>query len=267
MRPNRLRPLFRDGGFAVNGWLQIASSVSAEALSQTGFDSLTLDLQHGPIDFGQALAMLQAISIGDCVPLCRVPWNEPGVIMRMLDAGCYGVICPMIGSRDEAEAFVGACRYPPDGYRSFGPTRARLYAGADYAEHANRDVLAFAMIETRGGLDHLEAILDVPGLDGVYVGPADLSQALGGPPGSDWQDGPVPAALERIVAATRERGLVAGLHTASPAYARHAIELGYRFVTVQSDLAYLTAGARAAIAGVRDGNGAAGGGTPPAGPY
>jgi 4-hydroxy-2-oxoheptanedioate aldolase len=263
MRPNRLRQLFRDGDYAVNAWLHLASTLSAEALSQVGFDSITLDLQHGPLDISDALPMLQAMSASDSVPLCRVPWNEPGVIMRMLDAGCYGVICPMVSSRAEAEAFVSACRYPPAGHRSYGPTRASLYAGSDYAEHANDTVLAFAMIETRGGLDNLEAILETPGLDGVYVGPADLSQALGGPPGADFDDGPVPAALARIVTATRERGRIAGIHTASAGYARRMIALGYQFVTVTSDLAYLTRAARETVAAVREVDSAPQG----AGPY
>ena len=148
-------------------------------MAHAGFDSLTVDMQHGLSHFESAVPMFQAISTTDTVPLARVPWNEPGIIMKLLDAGCYGIICPMINSADEAAAFVGACRYPPHGYRSYGPTRAALYAGADYAAHANEEVLTLAMIETKAGLENLEAIVQTPGLDAVYVGPADLSQSLG----------------------------------------------------------------------------------------
>ncbi len=255
MRENHLKTLFAEGRAAVNGWLTIPSTVSAEALSQVGFDSVTIDLQHGPIDYHGALPMLQAMSASPVVPLCRVPWNDPAHIMKMLDAGSYGIICPMINDRTEAEAFVGACRYPPLGYRSHGPTRARLFAGADYPEHANDTVLTLAMIETRAGLDNLEEILDTPGLDGVYVGPADLSLGLGGRPGADFEDGPVLAALARIVAATKERGLIAGLHNASAAYARRMIAEGYQFVSIQSDLSYLTRAASDMVAAVRGDSG------------
>jgi 4-hydroxy-2-oxoheptanedioate aldolase len=263
MRPNPLRELFRNGGYAVNAWLHLSSTLSAEALSQVGFDSITIDLQHGPLSISDTLVLLQAMTAGDSVPLVRVPWNEPGIIMRTLDAGSYGVICPMISSRAEAEAFAAACRYPPLGWRSHGPTRASLYAGDGYSENANETILAFAMIETLGGLEHLEAILDVPGLDGVYVGPGDLSLALGGRPGADFDDGPVPEALERIAKAARERGKVAGIHNGSAAYARRMIDLGYQFVTVQSDLGFVTRAARETLAAVRGESAGSG----PSGPY
>ena len=141
--------MWRSEETVVNGWLHIPNSFSTEVMAHAGWDSLTIDMQHGPPEYHAALPMLQAISTTETVPLARVPWNEPGLIMRMLDAGCYGVICPMINTREQAEAFVGACRYPPEGYRSFGPYRARLYAGADYPQYANEEIVTMAMIETR----------------------------------------------------------------------------------------------------------------------
>src|SRR3712207_138583 len=132
--------------------------------------------------------MLQAISTTDVVPFARVNWNDPGTIMKLLDAGCYGVICPMIEGRADAEAFVGACRYPPEGYRSYGPFRASLYGGPDYAANANETVVTMAMIETRAALDDLDGILSVPGLDAVFVGPSDLGQSLGFGPGMDREE-------------------------------------------------------------------------------
>lgn len=248
MLRNSAKVKLKRGSPVVNGWLHIPSSLSAEAMAHAGFDTLTLDLQHGPIEFGTALTMLQAISSTPTVPLARAPWNEPGIIMKLLDAGCYGVICPMISTREQCEAFVATCRYPPHGVRSFGPTRVQLHAGADYAEHANDEVLTFAMIETAEALRNLDDIMSVPGLDAVYVGPADLSQSLGGAPGADWEEGPVVEALSKIVGAAHEHGVIAGIHTVSTSYAQKMTRLGYKFVTVHSDLSYLISGANAVVA-------------------
>ena len=132
MRTNKLKTLWQEGKTVVNAWVTIPSAWSAEVMAHAGFDSLTIDMQHGLADYATALAMLQAVSTTDVVPLARVPWNDPAIIMRLLDAGAYGIICPMVNTRAEAEAFVGACRYAPRGYRSYGPTRAVVYAGADY---------------------------------------------------------------------------------------------------------------------------------------
>lgn len=244
---NPAKQHLREGKTIINGWLHIPSPLTAEAMAHAGFDTLTLDLQHGPYSFEAVLPMLQAMNGTPIAPLARVPWNEPGMIMKLLDAGCYGLICPMINTPEQCDAFVKACRYPPLGYRSFGPTRVRLHAGNDYAKVANSEILTLAMIETAEALENLEAIMSVPGLDGVYVGPADLSQSLGGAPGADWQDGPVLKALETVLELARKHDIVAGVHTMSVGYARRMSEWGYRFVTVQSDLTYLTTAAKAAV--------------------
>ena len=247
---NPVKQRLRDGKNIINGWLHIPSPLTAEAMAHVGFDSLTLDLQHGPFGFEAVLPMLQAITSTQTVPMARVPWNEPGIIMKLLDAGCYGLICPMVSTPEQCEAFVGACKYPPLGYRSFGPTRVRLHAGDSYAEVANQEIFTLAMIETAEALTNLDDIMAVPGLDGIYVGPADLSQALGGKPGADWLDGPVVEALGRILELAQQRDIVAGVHTMSIAYARRMLDFGYRFVTVQSDLAFLVSGAKATVSGV-----------------
>ncbi|HEX5915163.1 MAG TPA: aldolase/citrate lyase family protein [Rubrobacter sp.] len=248
MRENRLRKIWQEGGTAVNGWLQVPSSFSAEVMAHAGWDSLTIDMQHGPVDYGSLVPMLQAISTTETVPVVRVPWNDPGLIMRVLDAGCYAVICPMIDTREEAEAFVGACRFPPEGYRSNGPYRATLYGGQDYTDHANETVVTMAMIETRQALENLEQILTVEGLDAVFVGPSDLSQSLGHGPGTDRSEPEVVQAIERVLTAAREHGLVAGIFTGSPEYASRMAEKGFQFVTISSDVRLLTAAAAGAIA-------------------
>ena len=142
MRKNKLKELFKAGKPIINSWLSVPSSFSAEVMANQGWDSLTIDMQHGLIDYPNAVSMLQAISTTETTPMARVNWNEPGQIMKILDAGCYGVICPMVSNRKEAENFVQACQYPPKGYRSFGPIRASIYGGGDYAKHADKEILS-----------------------------------------------------------------------------------------------------------------------------
>lgn len=243
MRKNKLRQIIKDGGNVINGWCAIPNAYATEVYAHCGWDSVTIDLQHGPVDFQAAVGMLQAISTTDAVPLCRVPWNEAGIIMKLLDAGSYGLICPMINTKAEAEQFVSFGRYPPLGSRSMGPNRAVQYAGADYWQGANDEVLMFAMIETRAGLANLEAILSVKGIDGVYVGPSDLSMAMGKPPTLDPSDAEVIGAIEQIAKVTRAKGMIAGVHTDSPATAKKRFAQGYNLVTLLNDARALSVAA------------------------
>ena len=255
MRENRIRKIWRDGGAVINGWLAIPSSLSAETMSHQGWDSLTVDQQHGMVDFQSAVPMLQAISTTDTVPITRVPWLEPGIIMKSLDAGAYGIICPMINTREDAEALVGACRYAPQGHRSFGPVRALMYAGADYPQHANDTVVAIAMIETQEALFNLEEILSVPGLDGIYIGPSDLALSLGGTPKPDQTDPKVVEAINHILAAAKRHGVVPGIHCGAPAYATRMVEQGFQLVTILSDNLLMATAAKRAVAELREGIG------------
>ncbi len=160
MRPNTLKSKIAAGEPVLNAWCAMASSHAAEAIAHQGVDCVTIDLQHGAIDFAAAFQMLQGISTSPAVPLARVPWNEPAIMTKLLDAGAYGIICPMIETEAEARAFVAACRYPPLGSRSYGPNRVSFYAGTDYAGQANREILLLAQVEMpspvydrrRGGL-------------------------------------------------------------------------------------------------------------------
>ena len=252
MRENNVKSSWQGGGAVINGWLGIPSPVSAENMAQAGWDSLTVDLQHGLIDYQTAVTMFQAITTTPTVPLARVPWLEPGIIMKLLDAGAYGIICPMINTRAECEAFVGACRYAPVGYRSFGPVRATWYGGADYWKHANETVIAMAMIETKKALDNLDDILSVPGLDAIYVGPADLGLSLGRGPGADPMDPIVVDAIKAILAGAKRHGVRAGIHCGSTAYAKQMIGLGFQFVTLLADNAFRSNAAKAAVAAMRE---------------
>ena len=189
--------------------------------------------------------MLQAISTTETTPLARVNWNEPGQIMKILDAGCYGVICPMVSNKKEAENFVQACQYPPKGYRSFGPVRANIYGGSDYSKHADKEILKLAMIETREALEKLDEILDTANLDGIYVGPADLSLAIGEEPGFDRPEkSKAYSEILRILESAKKRNLLTGIHNGTPEYAQKMINKGFNLVTVGSDSRYIAAGAK-----------------------
>jgi 4-hydroxy-2-oxoheptanedioate aldolase len=251
MRKNAVKKTLADGGRVLNAWLAIPSSYSAELMAHQGWDSVTIDLQHGPVDFQAAVGMLQAISTTGAVPMARLPWNDPALIMKLLDAGAYGLICPMINTRPEAEAFVAAARYPPQGNRSFGPNRAVQYGGADYWRHANEEVLLLAMVETATALENLDQILSVPGLDGTYIGPSDLSLSLGRSPTLDPTDSDVLAAMEVIRKKTRAKGLIAGVHTDSAKTALRRYGEGFQLCTILNDARLLIMAAQAAVREVK----------------
>ena len=248
MRINKLKEMFKKSEPIINGWLQIPSAFSAEVMAHQGWDSCTIDMQHGVIDYPNALTMLQAISTTNVTPLARVNWNEPGQIMKILDAGCYGIICPMVSNRDEAERFINACLYPPKGYRSYGPVRGLLYGGSDYAKEADKEVLKLAMIETKEALSKLDEILDTPNLDGIYIGPADLSLALGEEPGFDKPENTlVFKEISKILESAKKRDLLAGIHNGSVEYAQKMIKKGFDLVTVGSDQRFMSSGAKASV--------------------
>lgn len=253
MRENRIRSIWQAGGAVINGWLAIPNAFSAETMAHQGWDSLTIDLQHGVVDYQQAVNMLTAISTTATVPVVRVPWLEPGILMKMLDAGAYALICPMVNTREDAERLVAATHYAPRGTRSFGPVRALLYGGQDYPAHANDTIVVFAMIETKLALDNLDDILSVDGLDAVYIGPSDLSLSLGCTPTLDDVDKPVAEAIDMILAKARERGIVAGIHNGTPESALKRTAKGFQFVTISSDARLIAAGAQQIMAKMRAG--------------
>jgi 4-hydroxy-2-oxoheptanedioate aldolase len=240
MRANRVRDIWRSGTSVVNGWCGIPSGFAAELMAHLGWDSLTIDTQHGLVDYPSMVAMLQGISTTEVTPMVRVAWNDPAAIMKALDAGSFGIICPMVNSRAECEAFVGACRYAPRGYRSSGPIRAALYGGPDYTLKANDTIVALAMIETREALANLDAILSTPELDGIYVGPSDLAVSLGFAHGLDRNEDKVLDALGTILAGCRKHGVKAGIHTGSVAYAKRMVGMGFDLVTLLGDARLLT---------------------------
>ena len=244
MRPNRIKQLWRDGQCVTMGWLSIAHGLTAEVMARQGFDSLCIDLQHGTTDINTVLPMLQAVAQTDTVPIVRVPWNEPWILMKALDLGAYGVIVPLVSTAEEAARAVAACRFPPVGIRSNGPVRALHAAGPDYVAQANDEMVVMAMIETKEGLANLDAICATPGLDAVYIGPADLSFALGMPPRADNPDPLHLQTCDRIRDAAHRAGIKCAMHCASARFAAAAVTRGFDLVMLTSDLNSMLAGVR-----------------------
>ena len=249
---NKLKTTWSSGKPTVNGWLAIPSGFAAETMAQGGFDSLTVDLQHGVQDYHSMVACFQAIQSHPVLPMVRVPWNEPGIIGKVLDAGAFGVICPMINTVEEAKSLVSYTRYPPAGHRSNGPIRAAIYGEAgSYQKTANDDILCMPMIETQQAIDNLDAILDVKGIDAVYIGPSDLAFSRGGVPALDQEGNEAIDTYQQILEATKKRGQFAGIHTAKPEYAARMLKMGFNMVTLSNDCGIMLNAAKAAVKAAR----------------
>ena len=232
---NNLLNIWSKNKAVINAWLSIPNSFTAEAFGKMGWDSVTIDMQHGQNDYSTAIPMVQAIANSNAVPMVRVPWNEPGIIMKMLDLGVMGIIAPMINTKKDCEDFISYCYYPPIGQRSFGPMRAQLIHGENYFQNANKNILSFAMIETKQAIENLDEILSVDGLTGVYIGPADMSSSYGLPPKFDVREDPVFSNIKLISEKAKKFGKIAGIHNGSTDYAKEMINIGYDLVTILSD--------------------------------
>lgn len=247
MRKNNIRQLWSVNEPVLNGWITYDNSYLAETIGNAGFNSVTIDMQHGMIDYTGASLMLTALSTTNSVPFCRVPWNEPGIIMKMLDAGAYGIICPMINTVDEANKLVNYTRYPPFGQRSFGTCRAKYYGGSDYAEYANDTIIVLAMIETKEAIENVDEIAKIEGIDGFYIGPNDLLLSLGLPRKFDSEHPEFIDAITCILNAAKNNGKYAGIHCGSVEYAKKRVEQGFKFVTVGTDSRMVADGANQII--------------------
>ncbi len=250
MKVNRVQELWKNQQAAIGGWLTIANSFPAEIMAHQGWDVLTIDMQHGLVNASELVPMLTAISTTDVTPFVRVPWLDPGIIMKVLDSGSYGVICPMINTREDAERLVSYCRYAPLGTRSFGPSRAVIYAGEDYALHANETILTFAMIETQKALDNLDEIVTVEGLDAVFVGPSDLGLSLGYTPGN-YEEPVLLEAIESILKKAHSQEIRAGIYSYTAKFARRMIELGFDYVVISSDARLMVSQAQQVLEEIR----------------
>ena len=196
--------------------------------------------------------MIQALSNSNTVPMTRVPWNEPGIIMKMLDLGVQGIIAPMINTKDDCEKFVSYCYYPPIGQRSFGPMRAQVVYGSDYYQHANKNIVSLAMIETKQAVENLDEILSVPHLTGIYIGPADMSSSYGLPPKFDFREDPVFSNIKMIAKKAKEKGKIAGIHNGSVKYMKEMMQYGFQFTTLLSDFRMMTSNAESLLKELKD---------------
>jgi 4-hydroxy-2-oxoheptanedioate aldolase len=245
---NKIKLAWAAGKAVVNGWLAIPSGFSAEVMAQCGFDSVTVDLQHGVQDYQSMVQCFQAMQAHPVLPMVRVPWNEPGIVGKVLDAGAYGLICPMINTVEEAEKLVSYAKYPPEGARSNGPIRAAMYGeSTNYQKTANDEIIILPMIETKQAVENLEAILDVPGISGVYIGPSDLGFSYGLIPILDREEPLILDIYARVIAECTKRGLYAGVHCGSAAYAARAIKMGFRLVTISNDSGLMAVAAKSAV--------------------
>ncbi len=254
MIKNGIRERWAAGKLVINGWLSTSSPFVAEIMAAQGYDSLTIDCQHGLVAYEAATTMLQAMRASGVTPMVRAPWLDPADIMKALDAGAYGIICPMINTAEDAARLVSYMRYPPHGVRSFGPARALFSAGADYGQHADGEVLCLAMIETAEAMKNLDAIVATKGLDGVYIGPADLTLGLTGrkyPTGFDRQEPEMVEAIQAVLKAAHAAGIRAALHCGTPDYAAKAVGWGFDLVTISNDVRLLAGAAQASVTAAR----------------
>jgi 4-hydroxy-2-oxoheptanedioate aldolase len=246
---NKLKSLWTEGKATSNGWLCLPHIVGAEVMASQPWDSITLDMHHGFIDLPDLVNLLAALQ--GCrnapVPLVRVPWNDPGIIYRALDAGAQGIICPMINTAAEAQQLVRAVKYPPLGQRSFGPVRGLLREGPAYVANANATCLALAQIETRQAMENLDSIMAVQGLDGVYVGPSDLAFDHGFAPEFDSERPETLALYDRIITAAKAHGIFAAMHNATPTFAQKMAARGFNMVTFGSDIGFMLAANQGAM--------------------
>lgn len=252
MRPTALHEHLRSGGVATSAWISSDSTYAAEVLGHAGYDTATVDCQHGMFDLGGAIRLLQVLGGTPAVPMARTPSHDPAIIGKLLDAGAWGIICPSVDTASQARDFVASCRYPPGGRRSYGPARGLLVGGHDYADVANDLVLTWAMVESAAGLENLDEILAVDGLHGIYVGPNDLALSLGASPGLDQ---PLLDVLADIAQRVRAAGRLAGVFCGDIDLAHELVNMGYNLITPGNDVQLLRFAANAHLRAVEGGAG------------
>ena len=247
MKKNRVKELWREGKAAIGTWLVLGSPITAEIIAHMGFDWVVIDTEHGSIDIGTTQSIIQAVLTTDTVPIVRVPWNDPMLIKRALDAGAYGLVIPMVNSREEAIRAVKAARYPPVGIRSYGGPRARLYGGVDYFEHANEEIAVIVQIEHIDAVNRVDEILSVEGVDTFFIGPSDLAISMGLKPGLDQTDSKHVAAVSKVLAAGKKHHVPGGIQVGSPEAVNERIVQGFQFIALSSDEGFLRSMASAAL--------------------
>jgi 2-keto-3-deoxy-L-rhamnonate aldolase RhmA len=250
---NRLREALRGGRPSFGSWLQFGHPAVAEAMAQAGFEWIGIDLEHSVISLETAFTLIQVIELSGCVPLVRLSANDPVQAKRVMDAGAHGVIVPAVQTVDDARRAVASIKYPPSGTRGVGLGRAHAYGPrfADYVRELEEFAVAIVMIEHREAVERVEEILGVPGIDGVFVGPYDLSASYGIP--GQFEHPLMHEALARILGAAKTAGVAPGIHVVHPpiAQVRDRVAEGFRFIAYGGDMLFLVPAARAAAAELR----------------
>ena len=251
MRKNVVKEKLQRGEPSIGTWVSTGNPLVAEVLAHTGFDWLTVDMEHNAIDLENLLACFYAITTTDTVPFVRVPWNDPQILKRVLDIGAYGVVVPNIKTPEEAEMAVQACRYAPEGFRGVGSLRGRLYGGPDYYEKANEEIAVVLMIEDVEGVRRIAEICNVPGVDALFIGPADLASSLGVPIGYDNPHPDHKAAVRQVLETGKRFNIPVGIHCADADEVNRRIEEGFLWMPIVSDARFLAAAAQSALEQVR----------------
>jgi 4-hydroxy-2-oxoheptanedioate aldolase len=252
MRINTAKRLLKEGKPAIGTWMNFASVGAAEAMAHTGWDWIVVDTEHGAIDMESLASMLIAIGTTDTIPMCRVPWNDPMLIKRALDAGAYGVVIPMVNSVEEAKAAVAACKYPPDGIRSAGGGRWRYWAGNDYPQHANEEIMVVVQIEHQDAVRNVKEILSVPGVDACFIGPNDLAWSMGLQFATGDARKPHEEAIQAVVRGAKEVGVPAGIHARSAEEVVQRIKQGFQYIACLNEAHFMFSGAAEAVKHIRE---------------
>ena len=251
VRPNKVKALLKAGQPSVGAWMNFASVVEAEALASIGWDWVCLDVQHTGVDLETCQNIFLAIGANGTIPFARVPGIEPISIGRLLDAGAYGVIVPMVNSAKDAELAVKATKFAPVGIRSSGAGRAAYWAGPDYTRYANDEIAVIVMIEHIEGVEHVEEILSVPGVDGCFIGPWDLALSMGVAFDQGGHDPKHIAAVARVLETAQKLKVPAGIHCSGPEEVNARIEAGFQFLACQNDSSWMLRAARDAFAKIK----------------
>ena len=253
MEANRVREMWKAGKPVTMGWCSTPDPYVAEAMARAGFDALVLDMQHGmTIGWDRAGVWLQVVGQTPVVPIVRIPWNEPVFAQQVLDAGAMGIIVPLISTVEDAKKAIGACKYPPLGYRSNGPNRAGM-VHTDYFANANDQVLCLLMIETVEGLNNVETFAQMPGCDGFYIGPTDLAISMGMKPAMDHKDPAHVAAVQRVIDAAKKYGKNAGIHITGPEEGLRRWKQGFNLNPICTDTGSMRRAVRESLAQFHDG--------------
>ncbi len=254
MRTNPIKKLLREGKPTFGTWLSMGDLFATRVLVRLGFDWLTLDLEHSPIDWSQAAMIFGAIADAGGVPLARVPKGNHDYIKRTLDAGAWGIVVPMVDTVEQAKLAIAAAKYPPTGNRSLGGGMHSMNfdaTAAEYFKQANDEILVILQTESPTGVANAEAIYSLPGCDAIFIGPVDLRAQMRKPDGTEPTDDEFEAMVQRVIAAGKKVGCPTGIHTMDVKTAQMRAEQGMQFLAVGSDLRMMTLKAQETIEALR----------------